>query len=188
MENKYQRLGTRTFWVFVFESLAPAIVTSLIWLGLLIIEVVGLSTLFPFLSTNQASLDSADKVLTLGIVAGIPLIFLFVFLAFIIALVRYFGYAYSLDENSFRVSLGILNKFDISIPYRQIQDINLERTLINRLWGVSRLSILTAGTEDTTADGREVSSGDIPVLEKGKADFLREELLKRANIQKTTTT
>ena len=176
-EISYQRLGRRTFWVFVFESSTPAIVVFIIWLGLLFVEAFGLSP----------SLGSTDNLLTLGILVGTLLLLFFTIFAFIVATIRYFGYAYSLGDNSFHISLGILNKFDISIPYRQIQDVNLERTFINRMWGVSRLSILTAGTEDTTVDGKNVSDGDIPLIEKGKADYLRQELLKRANNQNTTT-
>ena len=43
---------------------------------------------------------------------------------------------------------GILNRRENSIPYRQIQDVDTEQGILYRLFGLSRLVIITAGHEE----------------------------------------
>jgi uncharacterized membrane protein YdbT with pleckstrin-like domain len=66
----------------------------------------------------------------------------------IIALVEYRNYVFVLDEFSLKFHRGIFNQEEISIPYRQIQDIDLVRTIQHRLFGVSRLIMITAGHDE----------------------------------------
>ena len=172
----YQRLGKKVFWVFVFESSGFAISMIIIWLALLVIEALGLKNIF-----------ISDNILTLVILVVFLLVILAIGIAFLFGLIKYFSYEYVLDENALRISLGILNKTETSIPYRQIQDVDIDRTLIHRFFGVSRLAILTAGEDGVSDEGKDNSEGAIPLLEKAQAEDMREELLKRANIQKITT-
>ena len=69
------------------------------------------------------------------------------------------------------------------MPYRQIQDVDIEEDITDRILGVCRLVILTAGHEDEPKSEGE-SEGVLPVIDKTLAEQLQTELLKRANIQK----
>ena len=54
-----------------------------------------------------------------------------------------------LDTDALKIKRGILSKEEIAIPYRQIQDVDIEQSISDRMWGVARLAILTAGHEET---------------------------------------
>lgn len=87
-------------------------------------------------------------------------------------------------EDSFKIKRGVLDKIETAIPYRQIQNVDVERSFAFQMLGLSRLIILTAGHEDEKAAGDE-AEGVIPAIEQKTAEWLQTELLKRADIQKT---
>ncbi len=91
--------------------------------------------------TIYRSVMSFDVILFLGSIV----LFL---VTMIIGLMQYRNFFFVLEEFSLKMRKGILNKEEISIPYRQIQDINLVRTLSHRIFGVSRLILITAGHEN----------------------------------------
>ena len=95
----------------------------------------------------------------------------------------YRNYKYCLGEDSLKIKRGILNKEEVAIPYRQIQDVDIKRDLYFQMMGLSRIIILTAGQEDETPRDSE-SEGILPALDKDLAEWFQAELLKRANVQK----
>ena len=83
------------------------------------------------------------------------------------------------------IKRGVINKDEISIPYRQIANVDVEQTFVHQLLGVARVAILTAGREDKNGDTNEdFSEGALPVIGKDKAEEMRDILIKRANVEK----
>jgi uncharacterized membrane protein YdbT with pleckstrin-like domain len=70
-----------------------------------------------------------------------------------------------------------LSKKEISIPYRQIQDINIEQTFYFKMMGVSKLVVLTAGSDDNDKEGE--AEGIFEVIDSSVAEKIREELLQK---------
>ncbi len=97
------------------------------------------------------------------------------------ATVQYLAFSYCLDEHSLKVKTGIIDIHVDAIPYRQVQDINNRRNLLFRLLGISKLIILSGGTEDA-GDANDESKNIIPAIDKHVAEYLQEELIKRANV------
>lgn len=89
-------------------------------------------------------------------------------------------------EDSFKIKRGVLNKTENAIPYRQIQNVDIERSLFFQMLGLSRLIILTAGHEDEGVKGSDEAKGIIPAIDKKLAEQLQTELLRRAEVQKVT--
>ncbi len=81
---------------------------------------------------------------------------------------------------------GILTKEEIGIPYRQIQNVDIEMGPIEQALGLSRLIILTAGHEDKPDINKEESEGVLPAIDKRLAYQIREELLNKANIERVS--
>ena len=94
-----------------------------------------------------------------------------------------------LDENALRVRYGILSRSETSIPYRQIQDVDMKQSMTQRMMGVARIAILTAGRNDVEdkADRDDSAEGSLPVIEKHRAEQLRDLLLQRANIEQVVS-
>jgi putative membrane protein len=102
-----------------------------------------------------------------------------------VAWLIYSRYKFCLSEDSLKIKRGVLNKEEVSIPYRQIQDVDIKRDISFQMMGLSRIVILTAGHEDEKP-GEDDSEGILPALDKDLAEWLQTELLKRANVQKVT--
>lgn len=76
------------------------------------------------------------------------IISLFTLLGFpIVFLAHYFKYAtlrYKIDAEGVSMSWGILNKREILLTYRRIQDIHVHRNLVHRWLGLASVAIQTA--------------------------------------------
>lgn len=95
--------------------------------------------------------------------------------------IKYVSCTFVLGEYALIIRRGILSKRETSIPYRQIQNVDISQSFSNRMMGVSKLVILTAGHDDNDNTGE--SEGIFDVIQSSVASELQEELLKRTNIQ-----
>lgn len=177
-EDQYHVLGRKTFLISLFERTNGAFAFLLAAAVLLVVS-------------NQKSLVATP----LGNIAGYALmgaeiaaaLFVIIFaITFFISWLMYRNFKFALGENSLKIKRGILEREEIAIPYRQIQDVDIERSLSFQMMGLSRLMILTAGREDVGKPGEDDSEGILPALDKNMAEWLQHELLERANIQKVT--
>ena len=168
---EYRNLGSKTFWIFVLQRSQPLFILFMLFLGLIFFG--------PLLITPQYSWIVHDATIGIAII-----FFIYLALDLIISWLIYVNYKFALTENALRIERGILNKEEISIPYRQIQNINATRMLPDRFLGVSRLIIMTAGEEDKDDVEPVEAEGILPVLDKNLAEELLQELTRRADIQR----
>jgi len=183
-KDGYQTLGKKVFWLFFLQMTPVAFI-------LLIISVILFVLSFqPFLATTFLG-NMQNYVLGATLISF--LISLVIFSgAFIFAQLTYKNYLFSISDDSFKIKRGILSKTENAIPYRQIQNVDIERSLMFQMLGLSRLIILTAGHEDEKPSGGSAgddeAEGVIPAVDQKLAEWLQTELLKRADIQKVTET
>jgi uncharacterized membrane protein YdbT with pleckstrin-like domain len=172
----YQTFGKKVFWLFFLQISPTALVFLLISVVLFILSFQPFLTNSPFGNIQKYTFAASliTLMLCLLIIAGC--------LAF--AWLTYINYVFSMGEDSFRIKRGIFNKTENAIPYRQIQNVDIERDITFQMLGLSRLIILTAGHEDESSKGDE-AEGVIPAIDQKLAEWLQTELLKRADIQKT---
>lgn len=179
-EEKYHTLGAKTLWIFVLQRIQAPFVLLLVSIGLFAIKNE------PFLVMKPPLGNLAPYVL-LGAWIALFLFLLFFALAFLVGWLIYINYKFFLGEDSLKIKRGILNKEEVAIPYRQIQDVDIERDLSFQMIGLSRIVILTAGHEEENPHDAE-SEGILPALDKDLAEWLQRELLQRANVQKVIET
>lgn len=171
---QYRHLGKKTLWLFITERSTVALIILLISIFTLISSGTGSGIVNVF--------GSPINIRLIGFY-GFGLFIVAVGFTFFVSWLLYITYKYMLDADSLKVKRGILSQEQVAIPYRQIQDVTIERSITYRLWGLSRLIILTAGREEEKGDTGE-SEGILPALDKDVAEKLQEELLSRANVQK----
>ncbi len=158
-----QKLGIKTFLYYLYQSVTTGI-------GILFLA-------FVIFSINPS----------LGFISS----GLFIFAFFVIAAgvvrswIKYVSCTFVLGEHALIIKRGIISKKEISIPYRQIQNVNLEQSAIYRIMNVSKLIILTAGQDGNDTVGE--SEGVFDVIDASVAKYLQEDLLKRTNIQQVET-
>jgi uncharacterized membrane protein YdbT with pleckstrin-like domain len=179
-EEQYQKLGWRTLMIFVLQRIQAPLL--LLVVSIILFAIQGQ----PFLISPQ--FGNLNPYVDLSAAVAFGLFILFFILGFFVAWLTYINYKFCFGEDSLRIKRGILNKEEIAIPYRQIQDVDLIRDFSFMILGLSRIIILTAGHEDhdpsDDADARSV--GLLPALDKNLAEWLQAQLLKRANVQKVT--
>jgi len=120
-----------------------------------------------------------NRIASIGFLISSIIVLITLFLTWL----EYSSYGFFLDENSFKVRRGIIQKEEISIPYRQIQSVNIKRSLFDQIIGINKLIILTAGTEDKEEKIKTESEAILPAIDKNLAQKIQEELLRRANIE-----
>jgi|GEM_PF-5503538 len=172
---KFKHLGRRAYLLFFLRQ-GRWFILNLFLLGLIIagrIMVVVPEEIVTPLIIDQVTL-------------GVSLLLIVTFIIGLIgATIQYLAFSYLLDEHSLRVKTGIIDIHEDAIPYRQVQDINNRRDLLYRLLGLSRLIILSGGTQDAD-DANDESKNIIPAIDKDVAAYLQEELIRRANIARVT--
>jgi AhpD family alkylhydroperoxidase len=113
-------------------------------------------------------------------ISGIIVYFITVFIA---AEIVYSNFRYSTDEIGFQKTYGVVHKMQTSIPYQQIQNVNIRRGLVDRMLGLCHVSIETAGNSNGArqiAESTTASEGYLPGLSLEDAKYLHDLLLARA--------
>lgn len=87
--------------------------------------------------------------------------------------VKLFGY--QLEDNEVKVEKGVISKSYDSIPYSRIQNVGIERSLLQRILGISTVDIQTAGSS-----GYGKAEGKLPGVEKAVAEEVREAIMQKA--------
>ena len=184
IEPSYQTLGNKVFWLFFLQASPAAFVFLLVSVVLFILSFQSFlaNTMFGNMQNYMLGATLISFVISLIIFA----------ISFAFAWLNYKNYVFSMAEDSFKIKRGILSKTENAIPYRQIQNVDIERSLLFQMLGLSRLIILTAGHEDEKPSGvpkgDDEAEGVIPAVDQKLAGWMQTELLKRANIQKVTET
>lgn len=89
---------------------------------------------------------------------------------------RYYARGYRMDSDRLRVVRGILFRSDSVVPFGRVQHLDVEQGPIERLYGLSTLTLHTAGTHN--------SSVSLPGLARATALEMRETI--RAHVRRET--
>ena len=145
--------------------------------------VSGGNTLPPFSELVSSSTTFAQVVrATAGIVP--ILIFIAVAFALVMAYGWYYSFRYKLEDNDLSFEQGLISRQETSIPFRQIQNADIEQSIIYRIFNLADLVILTAGHEDPEHATKDESEIIMPALNTEEARRLQRYLLDRANVQR----
>ena len=175
--GKYQKLGNKTFWMFVLNKIS--FVFIFLFLSIILFIAGGSSYMQKISIPNiQYYIDLSAWVCIIIFIIG----FLFVIL---ISWLTYVNYTFAVTDFALKIRRGILSREEIAIPYRQIQDVDINQDFTYRLLGLSELVILTAGNQEDKAKSDE-TEGILPVLDSNLAKMIQTELLERADIQTVT--
>jgi uncharacterized membrane protein YdbT with pleckstrin-like domain len=140
--NKKYSLGKRTFWFLYFKNGKIATLIIIGFIAIIFSMYIGETGAWfaYFLATNFNGIITKG-LLTLWLSFGVfgMLVILF------ISLYEHFAqHKFMLDDHSFHVRRGIFMIKEKVIPYRHIQNVDIEQPYHYRLFGVARLNITTA--------------------------------------------
>ncbi len=166
--NKQKRLHPKAVWLFFFNRIIwwTFVAIFLGWEGASI------------LNSNNTELKVSFN--GLYFVWFIIIFVIIMIIAYIVAKLTYHFYKFELTDSEYKAERGIIWKRYISIPYERIQNVDIYRGVLNRLFGLSDLNIQTAGYGAVGMAGKGGSEGRLPGLSKQEAELVRAELIKRA--------
>lgn len=142
--------------------------------------------LWPMLLIWLVKFDSLNKLVFFGSVAGVVLIIA------IISYLQYLFFTFHIDEENgeFVIQKGVLNKTRITIQLHKIQQVNINQSLIQRLVGVHKLEIDTAGSDKKEASISAISHELATILKERLINHSQSELTENAekNVEEITPT
>lgn len=128
---------------------------------------VGLS----LLATADLALHAFQKT-PLGLVS-VPAIMLAAYLAGVAPFRRYRAWGYKLGDDELHVRHGVLTNVETAVAFHRVQHIDVSQGPIERLFGVCRLVLNTAGTVNSRVS--------LPGLKRETAEAMRDTI--RAHIR-----
>ena len=171
--------GAKTFYIKLLQNAQVSIFAIFVVFLAIVLKMIGIENLIPSLIPPM-TLILINLAVNWVVVGGLILFFITLALACLITTVDYYTFYFMLDENGLRTKQGLLYKQEISVPYRQIQDIDIDQSFIFQLFGVCKLNILTAG-QDSSNDN-DPTEVNFPVIDKALAYDLRDKLLSHSSI------
>jgi len=133
------------------KGVAPGLVLMILVVVLSFFKETIAQNLITNLSLMSEAIPSLGNIISSFIPLLIPALFFLAVilgcLGIIINILQYKFFVFTIEEFGLRLKKGVLNIEEIVIPYRQMQNIDVTRPLIYRLFGISRLVIFSAGHE-----------------------------------------
>ena len=160
-----KKLHPGTIWSFRLGGLIIAVFLSFI-LGWFIIPVIlAISKIF----------YNTDLSLTVAIVTNIVYIIIIIIFIETYARLSYSNWRYDFGQSNLKTERGIIWKRYSNVPYERVQNVDVTRGIIARIFGFSTLNVQTAGFSGQHA----ISEGYIPGVSIKEAENIREFLLKK---------
>jgi putative membrane protein len=162
-----KKLHPNAVWLFF----AKAIVSMLL---LLVILNVYLLSLYGQRVSGEVQIYAFFSIIELWLILFAPMLLI---VSYIWARLAYNNYFYSLDARGISKQSGIIWKRNVSIPYKNIQNVDIDRGILARMLGLSDVQIQTAGLSGGKYGNR--AEGRLPGLSVSDAEKVRDEIMKK---------
>lgn len=162
-----QQLNPRVIWLFFLGSMKWVIIVNIV-----LAYIVFAITSHPNINIRISPFWAFNWLV---IVTSALLIFFWIW-----AKLTYHFYRYELRQDGFRKELGVISKKYVTIPYDRIQNVDIHRSILARILGLSDLRVQTAGSS-----GAAGAESRLPGLSREVAEQLRDELVRRARQYKS---
>ncbi|HLC57042.1 MAG TPA: PH domain-containing protein [Candidatus Nanoarchaeia archaeon] len=117
---------------------------------------------------------SGGSVVTIVLLSILGYLLFVIVFSEIYAQMSYNRWFYEFTEEGLRLERGIIWKRYSNVPYERIQNVDVNRGVIARMFGFSSVMIQTAGFS-----GPAGAEGNIPAVEMNKAEELRSFVMKK---------
>lgn len=185
--NQEQWLGEKAYVLMASRKMMPGVIMLLIFAILLSLKNIIVNLVYSgFSAGGNGGSSMAASISSVGttVIVALLIISLLVLIAgIIIARLEYKNLTYTFEEFDLRMKKGILHRTENSIPYRQIQDVDIDRSLTLQFMGLSKLTIITAGHEESTE--HEKVEVVIEPIQKEVAEDIRVMLERKIGVQVT---
>lgn len=183
----------------IYQTYGPKSLSAKMIRGLALpLLVLVITVIFLMIKDTQyiAMLESALNINIIGyvLIGGVILVLVVTFIELGRAWLEYHNSAFMITDNALYIKTGILNRNEISIPLRHVQNIIQRQGVTEQMLGVCHCAIeitdddvsSTSGTSTSTTANGVGASGDVILrdVDMNLAMPLRESILAHANTQR----
>lgn len=137
--------------------------------------IIWLLVLFGWILIAGASLDS----LIGAIISIIVILIVLLFIIEIYARMAYNRWFYEFTDSNLKLERGIIWKRYSNVPYERVQNVDIQRGILARLFGFSTVMIQTAGFSVPANGYGMMAEGYLPAVSMEEAEQIREFLMKK---------
>ncbi len=174
-----QRLGIRALVLYIVKGLLPGVI--LLFLTFIVLSLKD-TLINSFINSGYAAPDVINKIVLFVIGGMYVLSTLILIFGLLINLIHYFTCIFGMDDYGFKMHRGLISRDEVTIPYHQIEDVDVDQSVIGRLLGVGKLIILTAGNENKDKHGEE-NEIVFSIIDISIAKSLQKILVERSSVQ-----
>ena len=183
--DQEKHLGYKAFFLLALRRVISGIILLFLVLVILIFSHYLVTALASVITNSGFSKNDASATASMILMYTTIIIFwlgvLSCFLGILIAYLEYINHTFTFKEFDIIMKSGILNKKETSIPYRQIQDVNTNRSVIYQIMGLTKLVLKTSGSEEKNEHG--MTEINIEPIDKDVANEIQSLLEKKIGIQ-----
>ncbi|HEX7724559.1 MAG TPA: PH domain-containing protein [Candidatus Paceibacterota bacterium] len=187
--NEEQRLGRKAYILMALKNLVAPLIISVIAIVFLVAS-RGIGDLIFLVfklagSGTQATSGAIAYGLNYASFLVCALALVSIVMGFITTKFNYRNYTFTFEEFGLRLKHGRFRMTELTIPYRQIQDIDIERGFLHQLTGTSRVIINSAGHQEaaTKFNPEEETNIVLDPLDKTAAEEVRIMLQRKIGVQ-----
>jgi len=184
--NQEQHLGRKAYMLMVSRKMTVGFVIFIISLLLIPGKNLLAGLIAGAMSVGGASTKYAVAMssnVTAGVIVAAFIVALFAMLVGVSAArLEYGRTTFTFEEFGMKLRKGVLSVIETSIPYRQMQDVTIERSLIHQFMGTSRIVIESAG-EETPGEPIDESEIILDPVDKDTAEEIRAMLGRKIGVQ-----
>lgn len=175
----YYRFGRRTL---LYLLLRDCLLAIIFFIGevMLIAAAAGGNNLPPF--SEFVSANGTFEIIVRELETIVPFFVVIAgLLGLITAYAAYRSFRYKIENNSLSLVSGIIGRRKVSLPFSQIQNVDLEQHLAHRIFGLVNVVIMTRGHSDPKHTKIENNEVIIPSISMEEGEKLHGFLLDHLN-------
>ena len=166
--NQEQRLGRKAYLLMCWRKLKAGLIILFITLALFSVNGL-LGRLIP----RDVVMSGIFYVFALGAVVCV--------MSLVSARAEYNRYTFTFEEFGLKLKRGTFKILEVTIPYRQMQSVDVERGFLHQMTGTSRMVINSAGQEEP--DEKDETDIVLDPIDKMVAEEVRLMLQRKIGVQ-----
>jgi uncharacterized membrane protein YdbT with pleckstrin-like domain len=187
--NEEERLGRKAYMLMALRGLVPPIVIAIIAVVLLAASRGIGDLIFVIAKLIGSGTPAVSNAIEYGVRYVVFLAFALAGVSFVSSLMasrmRYRRYTFTFEEFGLRLRRGTMRMTELTIPYRQMQDVEVERGFFHQITGTARIVINSAGHEEPAARFRPAEETNIILdpIDLAAAEEIRLLLQRKIGVQ-----
>jgi len=166
-----KHIPQKNFIVFTISGLLPAVIFVGIF-GFLVVMILGDAVELALKTSEENTLlQFYSDILKVSNLVMISVVLAFIFMVWQYMLTR--SWVYEISDEFFRSEYGVLSKKQVTLSFDKVQNVDITRSFIERLFGLATVHIQTSGSS--------VAEGIVPGLERADAERVRDDILYRSS-------